>query len=257
MTVTSYVGDAQSSLRLDKALLIYREEGLNEEFSIRGSGGDEQVRMLVSIHEIARRGDKATIGPGQLLGRETLDSILRDMQAREERVERKLISPQLLFQDNTMLLWYSAACVRPIYYSTADKQFEKDVNGKAVAHPPLLFMAQPGMLYTWALKENSRPDAGTKACIAPYWNLYSNGAMCRGDVKVPGTLLPSTIPDWEKIFYDSRFTHSNLHSGKSTTHKGGHHGLWREMVGKEIFDSKYLVATKLTVGDILAGKTEP
>jgi PRTRC genetic system protein B len=264
--VTPYIGDASVELKLGKALLIYCQPEADVDRALaryiaegvmpQDAGETAAPVQIVSIHDIARKGKGVCLGPGQLLERERLDEVLRSLQSAPD-TRRQLIPPGMLFGDNSMLLWYAPACTREIYFSTADKEFQTDVSGKKVAHPPLLFMAKPSLLSVWALSIDTRPDSNTVAQIAPYYNLYGNASMCRGDVKLPSTLLPSTIPEWEKIFYDSRFTHSNLHSGKSTTHKGGHHGLWREMVAAQAFDSKYLVATKLTVGDILAGKTEP
>lgn len=234
-------GEGQLDLR--QALLIYAEDQT------------QKPRAVVTLHPVTKVGERPVIGPGQLLQFSQLEALVQSLQAQE--TARILIPPELLFADSSTLLWWHPQCAREIYFSTADQEFNRDVNRKKVAHPALLFKVTPGMLWVYALANNERPSAKTVVRVAPYCNLYKNGSMCRGDINLPAAIIPSTIPTWEAIFYDSRFTHTNLHGQKMTKHKGGHHGLWREMVGAQVFDSKYLVATKLTVGDILAGKTEP
>jgi PRTRC genetic system protein B len=215
-------------------------------------GGDPvNTRCFVSLHEVHEERDtkRPFIGPGRPLERAQLDALIAQL-AQQDHGPRDLLPERVLFFDSSMLLWWSPAQRREIYFSTADKEFNKQVIGKVVAHPTLLLKATPHMLWVWALAENARPTTQTPVMVAPYCNLYNGGSMCRGDVKLPPSIAPSTIPAWETIFYDSRFTPSNMGT-KQTNHPQGHNGLWCDMLGAESFDAKYLLPTGQTVGDVL------
>ena len=258
MKVDSTLNHGNSHMNLTKAILIYEEaisyhpdavlsiRELEREGVETRVGGD----IFVSLHEVEEDAKgRALIGVGQPLQRGRLEELLRQL-AGTDRKARQLLPNNLLYHDATMLLWHAPGRKQTIYFSTADKPFNADVSGRTVAHPPLLFKATPTMLSVWALTDDARPTLETQLMVAPYCNLYEKGAMCRGDVKLPPSIAPSTIPAWEAMFYDSRFTHSNLR-GQMTTHEGGHNALWRQMVDAEQFDVKYLLPAKATVGDLL------
>jgi hypothetical protein len=46
----------------------------------------------------------------------------------------------------------------------------------------------------------------------------------------PDNATVAAIPDWERGFYESAFTHANI--GRLTRHAGGFEGLWNELAGK-------------------------
>ncbi|RYG65706.1 PRTRC system protein B [bacterium] len=253
MKVKPTLSGGGAPLALCKAMLIYHEPGRDptDVHVIEDEDPAVSSRCFVSLHEVHE--EKSTkrpfIGPGQPLERAQLDALILSL-VEKGQTTRELLPSNLLYSDTSFLLWWSPVCRREIYFSTADKEFNRDVNGRKVAYPPLLFKATPSLLYVYALAENARPDAETPVMVAPFCNLYENASMCRGDVKLPSSIAPSTIAAWEAMFYDSRFTHSNLNQ-KQTAHEGGHNGLWREMLDAESFDAKYLVEAKKTVGDLL------
>ena len=81
----------------------------------------------------------------------------------------------------------------------------------------------------WALGEDTRPSMDTPLFLAPYYNLYTHGAMCAGNVALPKTLTERDITNWETYFYDTEFTHSNYHGAAVTQRAGGHDKLWRAL----------------------------
>ena len=66
--------------------------------------------------------------------------------------------------------------------------------------------------------------------MAPFWNLSDNGRVCTGSMRRPDSVSVATIPAWERGFYESAFTHSNI--GRLTRHKDGFEGLWNSLAEK-------------------------
>jgi len=88
--------------------------------------------------------------------------------------------------------------------------------------------------------------------VAPYWNVYDTGSVCLGSMRAPDASTVASIPQWERSFYESEFTHGNV--GKLTRHPGGFEGLWTELAGQEEFPTESLIDLPETVGEFLSGK---
>jgi PRTRC genetic system protein B len=126
------------------------------------------------------------------------------------------------------------------------------MNGAIFPQPALVWMAMDHSLLVRALKENRRPAADTKLCVAPYWNVYDTGSVCLGSMRAPDASTVASILQWEQSFYESEFTHGNV--GRLTRHPGGFEGLWKELAGKEEFPIESLIELPETVGEFLSGK---
>jgi PRTRC genetic system protein B len=126
------------------------------------------------------------------------------------------------------------------------------MNGAIFPQPALVWLAMDHSLSIRALKENRRPAADTKLCVAPYWNVYDTGSVCLGSMRAPDGSTVASIPQWEQSFYESEFTHGNV--GRLTRHPGGFEGLWKELAGKEEFPTDSLIELPETVGEFLSGK---
>ncbi len=235
MKVEPYLAK-EATMQLEHAILIYVSS----------------TQTLATIHEVLQSEGEASLLPGKCVTREIVDDLLRTLS--NAPMQRQILPPEVIC-DTGCLCWWKPACRAPIFFSTKEKKFNQEVSGKEVLHPPLLFLAKPGRLQIFALKENERPTAETVLCRAPYYNLYDEGAMCRGNVRLPEVCQVRDIPIWEKAFFETNFTHSNIGGQKLTTHPGGHDGLWREMAapvktwcsGKEVFPGEMLIPLKLTL----------
>jgi PRTRC genetic system protein B len=126
------------------------------------------------------------------------------------------------------------------------------MKGAIFPQPALVWLAMDHSLSIRALKENRRPAADTKLCVAPYWNVYDTGSVCLGSMRAPDASTVASIPQWEQSFYESEFTHGNV--GRLTRHPGGFEGLWKELAGKEEFSTESLIELPETVGEFLSGK---
>ena len=118
--------------------------------------------------------------------------------------------------------------------------------------PALVWLAMDHSLSIRALKENRRPAADTKLCVAPYWNVYDTGSVCLGSMRAPDASTVASIPQWEQSFYESEFTHGNV--GRLTRHPGGFEGLWKKLAGQEEFPADSLIELPETVEEFLSGK---
>lgn len=224
-------------LALEKAILIYADSRA----------------AIATVHDVRFKGDRPILLPGMTLTREMLDTLTQKLSGMPET--RIVLSDRIVCADSRGMAWWVPARRRPIFFNTSDKAFNKAVNGKEVLHPPLLFLAAPNRLSVFALAENKRPAGDTVLCRAPYFNLYDRGTMCAGNARLPDVVLPSETEIWERAFFETFFTHSNMHGEKLTRHKGGHDGLWRELVkpvrthccGQEVFPREYLLPLDLTL----------
>jgi PRTRC genetic system protein B len=104
-----------------------------------------------------------------------------------------------------------------------------------------------------ALLEDQRPDGMTKLAVAPFWNLSDNGRVCTGSMRRPDNSAVATIPDWERGFYESAFTHSNV--GRLTRHEGGFEGLWSDLADKrKPFPLDTLIVLPQTLAQFVRGE---
>ena len=104
-----------------------------------------------------------------------------------------------------------------------------------------------------ALAKNKRPDATTKLAVAPFWNLSDNGTVCTGSMRRPDNASVAAISKWEKGFYESAFTHSNV--GRLTRHRGGFEGLWSELLeDQKSFPLETLIALPQTLAQFVRGE---
>lgn len=226
MHVVAKTGNEQL-LKISRTLVVYENDAADT--------------ALVTIHDVLGRGpgqDSAisapAIGPGRLLDRATLNDLLRSVSGLPQK--REILPANVLFHDAGRMVWHIPASRRPIWFSDkyaglnkTIKAFGPEMNGQEVLHPALLFVAEPGRLSVFALAGSDRPVASTPVFRAPYFNLYSSGLMCRGNVRLPDMLSIADMPLWEKGFFDTQFTHSNYGSLAVTLWRGGHDALWRAM----------------------------
>jgi PRTRC genetic system protein B len=248
------------ALPLSRAILIYEEPYHKE-------------KVVLTIHEVHAEARQAVqILPGRCLGADELVELLVHAQQKGKFV-RRVLPERLLYWDAALMLWWLPEQSRPLFFRS-EKAFTEAMAGKPVPHPPLLFMARPGSLHLYALAKNERPTASTVLYQAPYYNIWSGGHMCRGNVSLPDALVPGEIEKWEELFFQTNFTHSN--AGARCAFKGGHNALWKKLAGakakKPAFRAEWLLPqmrerdgagklinekdrVQLTLGDLLGGET--
>ncbi|SFS61738.1 PRTRC system protein B [Mucilaginibacter polytrichastri] len=125
-------------------------------------------------------------------------------------------------------------------------------NGKA-AIPPLLWKASRGTLQVYALEGDSNITTDTPLYHAPFFNLYENGRVCMGTVKIKipaDCLLEEFIHLWQQYFFNSFFSHT---LGGRIRVNGNVIQLWQSLVGtKKQFPINFLQENGLTLKKILS-----
>jgi len=167
------------------------------------------------------------------------------------RVQAEFLPESVLARTERLIAWWTPPQKRPMFFGTTQGDMA-GMNGAIFPQPALVWLAMDHSLSVRALKENHRPVADTKLCVAPYWNVYDTGNVCLGSMRAPDTSSVASIPQWEQSFYESEFTHGNV--GRLTRHGGGFEGLWKELAGNEEFPIDSLIELPETVGEFLSGK---
>ena len=130
-----------------------------------------------------------------------------------------------------------------MFFTPADAEAHR-LSGQSFPQPPLVWKVSGRDLWVRALFENRRPEATTKLCVAPYWNVDGEtGWTCQGSMHSPEASGVTAITLWEQAFFQSEFTHQNG-VRKLTTHPQGFFGLWSSLAGtRRRFPVAYLNPT--------------
>lgn len=240
-----YVTGSQPTANLKAAILIYQNTNAYD------SG---KPLAIATVHSI----EGGVVLPGQPVTRQAIqelsDSLLNGEKAWLESGPALdtplLLPPNLLALSATSMIWHWPSAVRPIFFSTGNDQLDK-LSGRKVRHPSLLFQLSTDGFKVFALASSKRPGLDTPIHIAPYFNVYDNGSLCEGSAKMPKRIHPSSIEEAERKFFDSQFSHTNIHGSPLTKHKKGHLGLWQEMTKGKTFPTRHLVPTGKTLAALL------
>lgn len=188
--------------------------------------GDRQ-RSFITRHQVTLRKDAApALGPAQLLTIGFLESLVRSLGGG---TKAEVLPENVLAKSDRMIAWWTPSCRRQMFYENAEGKAAK-LNGRMFPQPALVWRVSNLALKIRALAINRRPTAETTLAVAPYWNLSDDGRVCTGSMRCPDSASVSSIPAWERAFYESAFTHANL--GRLTRHSGGFEGLWTDLADK-------------------------
>ncbi len=208
------------------------------------SGG----QAFATINHVSLVGDRPVIGPGRCLTREAVQDTLSKLLKRSQH--REILPGNVLWFGDSRLCWHVPSQRRPIFFKTSDPQFNKEMNGVEVLHPPLVFIARPGQLSIWAVASDARPEGSTTLCQAPYFNVYDDGLMCRGNATLPDVPAIEQIGRFERAFFETNFTHTN--TARLVAIEGGHNAYWRWQAAPEAkLQPEALLPLKLTLQEAL------
>lgn len=247
-----YLPSPTSDLMLRRAILVYENTNAYD-------GG--RPAAFATVHEV-RNGVVQFGAPITPEFVEQLSAELVEHHRRQKKVDTSKLSPlipeNLIAIDSKMMAWFCPSAPRPIFFETNNEKLNK-LSGTTVLHPSLLFIVIADRIRVFALAGTNKPDLDTRLFRAPYHNVYQDGALCRGSAAFPKGIHQGLIPRYEKAFFKSAFTHSNVAAERITGHPGGHLGLWKEMGRKKAiefprchpFPETYLIPSKRTVRDVL------
>jgi PRTRC genetic system protein B len=225
--------------------------GENHRFELREAlliYGDRQ-RSFVTRHAVVHQKEgPPTLEPAQPLTLAFLESLTRSLSGS---FPAEILSETVLAKGERMIVWWTPACRRKMFYENAEGKGAA-LNGKVFAQPSLVWHVENGELRIRAIVDNKRPTANTKLCVAPFWNLADDGRVCIGTMRHPESATAASIPDWERGFYESGFTHANI--GRLTRHPGGFEELWGELTHKrKPFPTKTLISLPETLAQFVRG----
>lgn len=146
------------------------------------------------------------------------------------------------------VVWFTPAMVVHLL-------FQKSLNipcGPA-AIPPLIWQANAKSLSVYAFREDVRPSGAIRLYHAPFFNLYENGQVCMGTVRVAipsDCSLEKFMSLWEGYFFGSYFAHLLIDHSPV---EGNLVELWKGLVGtRQSFPLDKLKPCSITLKQLIA-----
>lgn len=198
-----------------KALLIYNCERENDS----NMNTDEASSVYVESYDIGLLGNPINAHPLSLKESIALADLLQSSaEMQNGYLKSKGLLPNNLLYVNPdssgYALWYTPPQQRDLF-------FVKSLGipcGKAYV-PAMVWKATRDSLSVFAIRGKAKPTAKTALYHSPYFNNYSDGRVCMGNVNIDinrGTYLENFMMQWEAYFFGSYFSHT-LAGGSKTT----------------------------------------
>jgi PRTRC genetic system protein B len=227
-----------------KALLICQKQSESED--------SEQHSIYVESYDIGKNGNPINAHP--LTYRETLQ-LSSLFQAAEELktgyLRSRGVMPSKVLYVNPQLsgyaVWYTPPQEVPLFFATA-----LGITSGRGKVPAMIWKAGRGELVVYALKGNKKPDSRTKLYHAPFFNVYKDGRVCMGTVRINITetaRLEDFMGLWESYFWNSYFSHlmSDFNPVAENIVQ-----LWQKQVHTDnVFPANVLKPTSFTLQNLL------
>jgi len=202
--------------------------------------------FIANAHPMIERHGELQIGEAHPFTTSTIRDLVKGLGG----LAMQIVPPHVVAVSPSGVAWFEPARERVLYFAGQDKAL-CGISGQLFPQPPMLFLASPGQLYAFALRENERPGPDTPLMRAPHYNVFSHGAVCRGTVQYPSTVDPMDVSQWSDAYFGSNFSH-NSSGSKLVTFDGTHAELWIHMKERGTFDSGVLVPFGKTLKEVLA-----
>jgi PRTRC genetic system protein B len=188
--------------RAIKALLICQKQSQNDE--------GEQHSIYVESYDIGKNGNPINAHP--LTYRETLQLSSLFQAAKELKtgyLRSRGVMPNKVLYVNPQLsgyaVWYTPPQEVPLFFASA-----LGITSGRGKVPAMIWKAGRAELLVFALKGNKKPDSRAILYHAPFFNIYKDGRVCMGTVRVNITesaRLEDFMGLWESYFWNSYFSH--------------------------------------------------
>jgi PRTRC genetic system protein B len=140
----------------------------------------------------------------------------------------EVLPDNVLARNEFVTAWWTPAAARTLFFHENTEL--APITGKKFPTPALVFkITSGGQLSIRALAESRRPERGTALFHASFWNVYLDGKVCHGTMRVPQDLSLESLPHWEKAFFGSNFSHTIR--DEVCLHPAGSTGLWKQLAG--------------------------
>ena len=191
-----------NEFRAVKALLICEKHTQTD--------GSEQSSIYVESYDIGKNGNPINAHP--LSYRETLQLSSLFQSAEELKtgyLRSRGIMPGKVLYVNPQLtgfaVWYTPPQEVPLFFAPA--LGIRSGRGKV---PAMIWKADRNELKVYALKGNRKPCSRTKLYHAPFFNIYQDGRVCMGTVRIAvneDVRLEDFMVQWENYYWNSYFSH--------------------------------------------------
>jgi len=228
-----------------KALLICQKQMQNDD-------ENAQQSIYVESYDIGKYGNPINAHP--LTFRETLQ-LSSLFQAAEELktgyLRSRGVMPNKVLYVNPQLsgyaVWYTPPQEVPLFFAT-----DLGITSGKANVPAMIWKAGRGELLVYALKGNKKPDQRTKLFHAPFFNVYRDGRVCMGTVRINITetvRLEDFMGLWEGYFWNSYFSHL---MNDFNPVNGNIVQLWQAQVKSDsMFPTDVLTPTNYTIQNLL------
>jgi PRTRC genetic system protein B len=185
-----------------KSLLIYQKQ--TEE------NGEAQNSVYVESYDIGKFGNPINAHP--LTVKEILQLATIFQSAQELKTgflrSRGIMPGNVLFVDaerTGYAVWYTPQQEVPLFFSPS-----LGIGSGKGKVPAMIWKANRESVAVYAIKGNKKPTAKTKLHHAPFFNIYNDGRVCMGNVRInirEETRLEDFMAQWESYFWNSYFSH--------------------------------------------------
>lgn len=232
------VSSEDASYHLSDAILLYRQ---------RGQFGNDGNVIFASAHEVKVGSDgKPSIEAGVAVSKSGLVEMFKTLNP-EDFVKPTLLDSRVLAIGSNHLVWYCKPQKREVWFKC---KVLGEVHGKADL-PGLVFMVMGNKWHVFAVKGNRRPTAGTPLYAASFYNVWSGGGICTGNIDIPKGQARFSPDAWEESFFRSYFTHpGNRDAEPATKYRGGLVKLWGSLLKGRAFPTESLVPMEKTLGQV-------
>jgi PRTRC genetic system protein B len=220
------------------------------------SAGKYNEKYFIEKRDVTTVGGKQILSAAVPLSDDVMKKIALSY-AKEEGTRLtmdKLIPEFLLHGSNDitkkLIVWYRPAMKRSLNFS-GNHELNKLKHESAMV-PATLYVLHNKELYVFALPNNQRPTEKTKLYNSPFYNVYSDGKVCRGTAqfsKATNT-FSGEIERYERGFYMAE--QGGMSNEKAT--KKPLRQIWASLLGtNNSFPVKELIQhTKFkTLGDLI------
>ena len=208
---------SHNSYALQRAILIYGPA--NNQFA------------FATVHEIERANTNEatpTLGVARLL---TTDFIRELLKGLGKNTLLEFLPENVLARNEFITAWWVPTHAERVMFFHENSELAH-ITGKKFPTPALVFKIAGGQLSVRALGDSARPGRDTILLHAPFWNVYLDGKVCHGSARMPHETSLGNLPEWEKAFFGSNFSHTIR--DEMCLHPGGVTGLWKEL-GERMF----------------------
>jgi len=221
-------GHERGSWDLKAAVLVYGSEH---------NSRDESV--YATVHGIEKRGQKYSLAAGMPATKEACSQLARALGAASTITG--FMPENLLYLGGRSIIWWRPPAPATVYFDTTRTVAGDQTDDKTAAaligkktgrtpQPGLVFAITTSSWYVFAVAGAARPTLESKLLRAPYFNVWTSGQICTGNVRLPESLSPAALQRFERAFFDSEFTHPNVRGKERlVNHPKGAYALWASL----------------------------